>query len=57
MELRARIDAVIAKEASFLFEQDLGIDLGTATTLVFARGRGVVCSEPSVVALERPSGR
>ena len=49
--------AVIAKEASFLFEQDLGIDLGTATTLVFARGRGVVCSEPSVIALEQPSGR
>ena len=46
-----------AKEAPFLFEQDLGIDLGTATTLVFARGRGVVCSEPSVIAMEQPSRR
>ena len=31
--------------------RDLGIDLGTANTLVFVRGRGIVTSEPSVVAL------
>ncbi len=36
-----------------LFSNDMGIDLGTATTLVFAKGEGVVLCEPSVVAIER----
>ena len=36
-----------------LFSRDLGIDLGTATTLVYVRGRGIVIGEPSVVAIER----
>ncbi len=34
-----------------LFSNDLAIDLGTANTLVFAKGKGIVCSEPSVVAV------
>ncbi|MFQ5513298.1 MAG: rod shape-determining protein [Myxococcota bacterium] len=34
-----------------LLSNDLAIDLGTANTLVYARGRGIICSEPSVVAL------
>jgi len=34
-----------------MFSKDLGIDLGTANTLVFLRGRGIVMSEPSVVAV------
>ena len=33
--------------------QDLAIDLGTATTLVYVKGRGIVCCEPSVVAIQR----
>ncbi len=41
-----------------LFSNDLAIDLGTANTLVYARGKGVVCSEPSVVAVAKdPNGR
>src|SRR6266542_4128315 len=32
---------------------DLAIDLGTANTLVYAKGRGVVVSEPSIVAINR----
>lgn len=36
---------------------DLGIDLGTATVLVFVRGKGIVLKEPSVVAIERESGK
>src|SRR6202043_2791637 len=36
-----------------MFSKDLGIDLGTANTLVFVRGRGVVISEPSVVAIDK----
>jgi len=37
------------------FSSDLAIDLGTANTLVFVKGKGVVCQEPSVVALRRGS--
>jgi rod shape-determining protein MreB len=37
---------------------DLAIDLGTANTLVYAKGKGLICSEPSVVAVTTdPSGR
>lgn len=36
-----------------LFSNDMGIDLGTATTLVFVKGEGVVLCEPSVVSIER----
>lgn len=36
-----------------LFSNDLGIDLGTANTLVFARGQGIVLREPSVVAIHK----
>ena len=36
-----------------LFSSDLAIDLGTANTLVFARGRGIVVSEPSIVAINK----
>jgi len=37
---------------------DLAIDLGTANTLVYAKGKGLICSEPSVVAVTSdPSGR
>ena len=32
-----------------LFSKDMGIDLGTATTLVYVKGEGVVLCEPSVV--------
>ena len=41
-----------------LFSQDIGIDLGTANTLVFVKGKGIVIREPSVVAInvsERPA--
>lgn len=37
--------------------RDIGIDLGTATVLVFVKGKGVVLREPSVVAMERDSKR
>ncbi|HZT96267.1 MAG TPA: rod shape-determining protein [Chloroflexota bacterium] len=36
-----------------MFSKDLGIDLGTANTLVFVRGKGVIISEPSVVAIDK----
>ncbi len=37
------------------FSNDLAIDLGTANTLVYVRGKGIVINEPSVVAIERRS--
>lgn len=45
--------------ATFLgiFSHDIGIDLGTANTLVTVRGRGIVIDEPSVVAIDKVSKR
>ena len=34
------------------FSNDLAIDLGTATTLIYVKGRGIVSCEPSVVAVQ-----
>jgi len=36
-----------------MFSSDLAIDLGTANTLVYARGKGIVVNEPSIVALNK----
>lgn len=40
-----------------LFSNDMGIDLGTANTLVYVKGEGVVLCEPSVVAIEKDTNR
>jgi len=40
-----------------LFSSDLAIDLGTATTLVYVRGRGIVVAEPSIVAVDTATNR
>ncbi len=40
----------------FRISHDLGIDLGTANTLVFLKGKGIVVSEPSVVAINNETG-
>lgn len=40
-----------------LVSNDIGIDLGTANTLVYVRGAGVVINEPSVVAVNQKTGR
>ena len=39
------------------FSHDVGIDLGTANTLVYMRGRGIVINEPSVVAVNQKTGQ
>ena len=38
---------------SGLFSSDMAIDLGTANTLVYVKGRGIILNEPSVVAVEK----
>ena len=40
-----------------LFSHDVGIDLGTANTLVYLRGKGIVINEPSVVAVNQKTGQ
>ncbi len=47
----------IASDILGWFSNDLAIDLGTATTLVYVRGRGIVLNEPSVVAIEKKTER
>ena len=42
---------------SKLFSNDIGIDLGTANTLVYVKGEGIVVNEPSIVALETKTGK
>ena len=38
------------------FSSDLAIDLGTANTLIYVRGKGIVLNEPSVVAIRQQGG-
>jgi actin-like ATPase involved in cell morphogenesis len=40
----------------FQLSRDIGIDLGTANTLIYVSGRGIVLQEPSVVALDLERG-
>lgn len=40
-----------------LFTRDVAIDLGTANTLIYVKGRGIVVREPSVVAIDRYNGK
>jgi len=42
---------------SGLFSKDIGIDLGTAYTVVYVKGKGIAISEPSVVAIQKASKR
>ncbi|MEG2221558.1 MAG: rod shape-determining protein, partial [Oscillospiraceae bacterium] len=37
--------------------KDIGIDLGTASVLVYVKGKGVILNEPSVVALDKNTGK
>ncbi|HEY5594593.1 MAG TPA: rod shape-determining protein, partial [Nitrospiria bacterium] len=39
------------------FSNDLAIDLGTANTLVYLKGKGIVINEPSVVAIDKKTGK
>lgn len=39
------------------FSKDIGIDLGTANTLIYVRGKGIVINEPSVVAVNKKTGQ
>jgi len=45
----------IVKSVRSTFSRDLAIDLGTANTLIYLRGAGIVCNEPSMIAVRRDS--
>ncbi len=45
------------KKVLGFFSNDLAIDLGTANTLVFLKNKGIVCNEPSVVAVDKRKNR
>lgn len=56
----ATFQDVLKKSVNYLlglFSNDMGIDLGTASTLVYVKGEGVVLCEPSVVAIEKGTSR
>ena len=40
-----------------LFSSDIGIDLGTASVLVYVKGKGIMLHEPSVVAVDKQTGK
>ncbi len=40
-----------------LFSEDIAIDLGTANSRVYVRGRGIIITEPSVVAVNQKTGQ
>jgi hypothetical protein len=42
---------MLVRALASLFSEDLAVDLGTANTLVYVRGKGIVLDEPSVVAV------
>ncbi|HPV24884.1 MAG TPA: rod shape-determining protein, partial [Casimicrobium sp.] len=44
------------KFLSSYLSTDIAIDLGTANTLIYVRGRGIVLDEPSVVAIRQEGG-
>ena len=41
----------------FVFGQDVGVDLGTATVLIYVKGKGIVLKEPSVAAVDKLTGK
>lgn len=50
-------ELLMIKQIRGLFSNDLAIDLGTANTLIYVRGQGIVLDEPSVVAVRQGNGR
>lgn len=55
--MAAVLEATVLLGALSLFSNDLAIDLGTANTCVFARGKGIVLNEPSIVAVNTRSAK
>lgn len=52
-----RIEYRSGGKTSMMMSNDIGIDLGTASILVYIKGKGVVLKEPSVVAIDRDTNK
>src|SRR6266851_3264014 len=52
---KGRVNSVVLNSIFGWFSDDLAIDLGTANTLIYVKGEGIVCNEPSVVAVQKDS--
>ena len=50
-------DVNLGEVLDVVFSADIGIDLGTASVLVFMQGRGIILNEPSVVTIEQRTGK
>jgi rod shape-determining protein MreB len=48
---------LLGEKALFGLTQDIGIDLGTASVLIYVKGRGIVLFEPSIVAIDRNTNK
>lgn len=57
MKLKDQKDKLFKHLSLDKFSNDIGIDLGTANTLVYVRGKGIVVNEPSVVAVNQKTGQ
>jgi len=60
MNIMGKIKDIFKKLTGNVFgnlSKDIGIDLGTANTLVYVRGQGIVINEPSVVAINKKTGQ
>ncbi len=55
-DTRPTLNAIMANFLGY-FSNDIGIDLGTANTLVYVKDKGIVLREPSVVALDTVTRR
>src|SRR5881392_132183 len=53
---RTTLSSMNLRSLFSLFSSDLAIDLGTANTLVYAKGKGIVVNEPSIVAINKTTG-
>ena len=56
-KLLEKIKATVQKIRNIRFNRNIGIDLGTATVLVYVQGKGIVLQEPSVVAIDTNTDR
>lgn len=57
MTTEQRVQEGFIQRVARMFSEDIGIDLGTANTLVYVEGRGIVIDEPSVVAINQKTGQ
>ena len=56
MSLSGTLSSIFGRKPGTLLSNSMAIDLGTANTLIYLQGRGIVLEQPSVVSIDRESG-